>query len=146
MKVMLITGASRGIGAATARLAAQRGYALGIIANTITEAEIPNWLEADGLAKYFKTVVLSSKIGLRKPNPEIFWEAARRVGADPSRCAYIGDNPNYDVLGARGAGFGLTILMMDAASLAKHPLTNENQPDYMIREFREVLDIFPPRI
>ena len=29
-KVMLITGASRGIGAATARLAAQRGYALGI--------------------------------------------------------------------------------------------------------------------
>ncbi|MDH1106883.1 SDR family oxidoreductase [Pseudomonas otitidis] len=29
-KVMLVTGASRGIGAATARLAAQRGYALGI--------------------------------------------------------------------------------------------------------------------
>ncbi|MNF78513.1 Glucose 1-dehydrogenase [compost metagenome] len=29
-QVMLITGASRGIGAATARLAAQRGYALGI--------------------------------------------------------------------------------------------------------------------
>ncbi|AYF87462.1 SDR family oxidoreductase [Pseudomonas sp. JS3066] len=29
-KVMLITGAGRGIGAATARLAAQRGYALGI--------------------------------------------------------------------------------------------------------------------
>ncbi|MDE3735153.1 SDR family oxidoreductase [Pseudomonas resinovorans] len=29
-KVMLITGASRGIGAATARLATQRGYALGI--------------------------------------------------------------------------------------------------------------------
>src|SRR5262245_30604956 len=30
MKVMLITGASRGIGAATALLAAERGYALGI--------------------------------------------------------------------------------------------------------------------
>lgn len=29
-KVMLVTGASRGIGAATARLAAQRGYAVGI--------------------------------------------------------------------------------------------------------------------
>lgn len=29
-KVMLVTGASRGIGAATARLAAQRGYAMGI--------------------------------------------------------------------------------------------------------------------
>lgn len=123
----------------------RRGYSLGIIANTITEAEIPNWLEADGLAQYFKTVVLSSKMGIRKPNPEIFREAARRVGADPSKCAYVGDNPTYDVLGARGAGFGLTILMMDPASLAKHPLTNENQPDHSIREFREMLDIFPPR-
>lgn len=123
----------------------RRGYALGIIANTITEAEIPNWLEADGLAQYFKTVVLSSKVGIRKPNPEIFREAARRVEADLSKCAYVGDNPTYDVLGARGAGFGLTVLIMDPASLAKHPLTNENQPDYMIREFRELLDIFPPR-
>jgi HAD superfamily hydrolase (TIGR01509 family) len=123
----------------------RRGYALGIIANTITEAEIPNWLEADGLAQYFQTVVLSSQMGLRKPNPEIFWEAARRVGADPSKCAYVGDNPTYDVLGARGAGFGLTILMMDPASLAKHPLMDENQPDHMIREFSELLDIFPPR-
>src|SRR5512143_2547056 len=31
----------------------RRGYKLGIIANTITETEIPDWMEADGLACYF---------------------------------------------------------------------------------------------
>jgi FMN phosphatase YigB (HAD superfamily) len=123
----------------------QRGYLLGIIANTITEREIPDWIESDGLADCFQAIVLSSRVGIRKPNPEIFREAARRVGTDPSKCAYVGDNPDYDVLGARGAGFGSTILMMDPASLAKHPLTDDNQPDYIIREMGELLDIFPPR-
>ena len=123
----------------------KRGYVLGIIANTITEREIPDWIESDGLTDCFQAIVLSSQVGIRKPNPEIFREAARRVRADPSKCAYVGDNPAYDVLGARGAGFGLTILMMDPASLAKHPLTHEIQPDYTIREMRELLDIFPPR-
>jgi putative hydrolase of the HAD superfamily len=70
----------------------RRGYILGIIANTITETEIPDWMESDGLTNYFKAVVLSSKVALRKPNPEIYWEAARRVGVEPCKCAYVGDN------------------------------------------------------
>ena len=52
----------------------RRGYLLGIIANTITETEIPDYLETDGLTGYFKTVVLSSKVGIRKPNPEILFQ------------------------------------------------------------------------
>jgi FMN phosphatase YigB (HAD superfamily) len=84
----------------------RRGYVLGIIANTITEREIPDWIESDGLTDCFQVVVLSSKVGIRKPNPEIFWEAARRGGVETSKCAYVGDNPAYDVLGAREAGSG----------------------------------------
>ena len=38
----------------------RRGYKLGIIANTITETEIPDWMCADGVAECFKTVILSS--------------------------------------------------------------------------------------
>src|SRR5512146_2778299 len=33
----------------------RRGYKLGIIANTITETEIPDWMESDGLTGYFHT-------------------------------------------------------------------------------------------
>ncbi len=124
----------------------RRGYLLGIIANTITETEIPDWMEADGVTKYFKAVVLSSKVAIRKPNPEIYWEAARRVGVDPAKCAYVGDNPVRDVEGTQAAGFGLMILMMEPATLAKEPPNIEVKPDYTIRETRELLDIFPARI
>jgi FMN phosphatase YigB (HAD superfamily) len=123
----------------------RRGYLLGIIANTITETEIPDWMEADGVTQYFKTVILSSKVGIRKPDPEIYWMAARQIGVEPAKCAYLGDNPVRDVEGTRAAGFGMMILFDEPATLAKEPPTGEHTPDYTIKEIRELLDIFPPR-
>ena len=123
----------------------RRGYLLGIIANTITETEIPDWMESDGVTQYFKTVILSSKVGLRKPDPEIYWMAARQIGVEPQYCAYVGDNPVRDVEGTRAAGFGMMILFEEPATLAKEPPTGEHKPDYAIKETRELLDIFPPR-
>jgi putative hydrolase of the HAD superfamily len=123
----------------------QRGYQIGVIANTITETEIPDWMESEGLTKYFKTVVLSSKVKIRKPNPEIYWEAARRIGIKPAHCAYVGDNPVRDVEGCREAGFGLMILLLEPATLAKEPPRGEHTPNYTIQSCSELLDIFPPR-
>jgi FMN phosphatase YigB (HAD superfamily) len=123
----------------------RRGYLLGLIANTITETEIPDYLEAENLTGYFKTVILSSKIGIRKPNPEIYWEAARRIGVEPAHCVYVGDNPVRDVEGTRAAGYGMFILFFEPATQAKEPPTIEIKPDYTIREMKELLDIFPPR-
>lgn len=123
----------------------RRGYLLGIIANTITETEIPDWMEADGVTQYFKTVILSSKVGIRKPDPEIYWMAARQIGVEPAKCAYLGDNPVRDVEGTRAAGFGMMILFDEPATLAKEPPTGEHTPDYTIKEIRELLDIFPLR-
>lgn len=123
----------------------RRGYLLGIIANTITETEIPDWMETDGVTQYFKTVILSSKVGIRKPNPEIYWLAAREIGVEPAKCAYLGDNPVRDVEGTRAAGYGMMILFDEPATTAKEPPTGEHAPDYIIKETRELLDIFPPR-
>jgi FMN phosphatase YigB (HAD superfamily) len=123
----------------------RRGYLLGIIANTITETEIPDWMESDGVSQYFKTVILSSKVGIRKPNPEIYWMAARQIGVEPAKCAYLGDNPVRDVEGTRAAGFGMMILFEEPATLAKEPPTGEFKPDYTIKETIQLLDIFPPR-
>ncbi len=123
----------------------RRGYKLGIIANTITETEIPDWMESDGVSQYFKTVILSSKVRYRKPDPEIYWMAARDIGVEPARCAYVGDNPVRDVDGTRAAGFGLMILFEEPATLEKEPPTGEHKPDFVIKETRELLDIFPPR-
>jgi putative hydrolase of the HAD superfamily len=123
----------------------RRGYRLGILSNTITEREIPEWLEEDGLSQYFPTVVLSSIFGHRKPGPEIYREAARRAGVEPAQAVYVADNPARDVLGSRRAGFGMVIIMGEPADLAKKDLTGENEPDLIIRTLSELLDIFPPR-
>ncbi len=123
----------------------RRGYTLGIIANTITETEIPDWLAADHLTEYFQAVVLSSKVRYRKPGPEIYWEAARRAGVAPAHCAYVGDNPQRDVVGTRRAGFGMVVILMSPEKLAHEPPTGEYQPDVIIHTFGELLEVFPPR-
>ncbi len=121
----------------------RRGYVLGLISNVITSQEIPDWLEADGLTPYFKSVALSSVTGFRKPDPAIYLEAARMAGVAPSRCVYVGDNLKRDVTGTRDAGFGMVVIMIAPEVLAQSTITTENQPDAIISEFNQLLQIFP---
>ena len=121
----------------------RRGYHLGIISNVISTREIPDWLEADGFSRYFKSVVLSSVFGRRKPDPAVYWEAARQIGVAPAKCAYVGDNPARDVIGTRNAGFGMVILLMDPCEVEKDPPTGECKPDVIIYQFKQLLELFP---
>jgi len=123
----------------------RRGYRLGILSNTITEREIPEWLEQDGLSQYFPTVILSSIFGHRKPGPEIYWEAARRAGVEPAQAAYVADNPSRDVQGSKRAGFGMIIIMGAPEELAKKDMSGEYQPDMIIHTLSDLLGIFPER-
>jgi putative hydrolase of the HAD superfamily len=124
---------------------ARRGYTLGIIANTITETEIPDWIASDGLTDYFKAVVLSSKVRYRKPGAEIYFEACKRIGIEPARCAYVGDNPIRDVEGTRLAGFGMAIIFLLDDKEPAAPAEEIQRADYFIRQCSDLLDIFPAR-
>lgn len=123
----------------------KRGYILGIISNLIGTREIPDWLIAEGFAPYFKSVALSSVLGIRKPDPAIYLEAARQAGVEPRDCAYIGDNLKRDVTGTRAAGFGMLVIMISRNELAEATITDENRPDRFIHEFGQLLEIFPQR-
>ena len=129
----------------TLRELVRRGYKLGIIANTITETEIPDWMCQANVADCFKTVILSSKVRLRKPDPAIYLLASRCIGSVPERCAYVGDNPVRDVEGAVNAGYGSMILYEDAGTADREGKLPTVQPDYRIRAIGELLDLFPPR-
>ncbi len=125
----------------------RRGYILGIISNVITSREIPDWMDADGFTPYFKSVVLSSVCGKRKPDPAIYLEAARIAEVDPARCVYVGDNLKRDVTGTRAAGFGMVVILISPEELAEAEaegvITEENRPDVIIHEFTQLLHIFP---
>ncbi|MGM9668519.1 MAG: HAD family hydrolase [Faecousia sp.] len=123
----------------------RRGYKLGIIANTITETEIPDWMCQDQVADCFKTVILSSKVRLRKPDPTIYLLASRCIGSAPENCAYVGDNPVRDVEGAVNAGYGSMILYEDAGTADREGKMPTVQPNYRIKAIGELLDLFPPR-
>ena len=123
----------------------RRGYKLGIIANTITETEIPDWMCADGVAECFKTVILSSKVRLRKPDPAIYLLAARCIGTMPENCAYVGDNPVRDVEGAVNAGYGSMILFEDAGTADREGKAPTVMPDYRIKSIPELLELFSDR-
>ncbi len=131
-------------GAAVIKELDRRGYILGIISNVITSREIPDWLEADGLTPYFRSVVMSSVLGKRKPDPAIYHEAAREAGVDPACCVYVGDNFARDVVGTRNAGFGMIIIMPDAED-REVVVPEEQRPDRIIHSLSELLDIFPDR-
>jgi len=122
-----------------------RGYKLGIIANTITETEIPDWMCHDEVADCFKTVILSSKVRLRKPDPAIYLLAARCIGSTPEHCAYVGDNPVRDVEGAVDAGYGCMVLFEDAGTADREGKMPTVLPDYRIKAIPDLLELFPPR-
>lgn len=122
----------------------KRGYTMGIIANTITETEIPDWMIEDGVAHCFKAVILSSKVRLRKPDPEIYYLACRAIGKEPENCAYVGDNPIRDIQGTREAGFAKMVRIDEPDTIKKEPQEIILQPDHIITKISDLLDIFPP--
>ena len=69
----------------------QRGYRLGLVSNTTSSVEIPALLKELEISGCFETVILSTVLGKRKPDPAILLEATQRMGIAPESCAYVGD-------------------------------------------------------
>lgn len=79
------------------------GYQLGLITNG---AEVTQYtkITAGSLAEFLDVILISEVVGLRKPNPAIFRQAAAELAVRPEACLFVGDDPERDVLGAAAAG------------------------------------------
>jgi len=62
------------------------------------------FLADECVAKYFDSMIFSEEIGIRKPDPRIFYLAAERLGVQPCEIVHVGDNLKTDVWGAMNAG------------------------------------------
>jgi len=87
----------------------EMGFQIGVISNTQSQKQVRYNLEQYGILEYFDPIVLSSEYGRRKPDPAIFYHAARLAGSPTGDCAYIGDKINRDIVGARRSGFRLAV-------------------------------------
>jgi HAD superfamily hydrolase (TIGR01509 family) len=85
---------------AVERLAAR--WPLGVASSSNREL-IDLVLELLGVQHLFKATVSSEEVARGKPAPDVYLEAARRLGADPARAAAVEDSQN-GILAAQAAG------------------------------------------
>lgn len=91
-----------------------------IVASSSPRALILKNLETTGMARYFDQVVCGADVRHSKPAPDIFLEAARRLGVDIRDCLVLEDSFN-GVRAGHAAG-AVTVMVPDIA-----------QPDEEIR-------------
>ena len=68
----------------------QGGVRMSILSNSVGVQAV---YDRNGLAEVFDDWVISSEVGLRKPEPEIYELAAERLGLPPAACVYVDDLP-----------------------------------------------------
>ncbi|QQE78197.1 HAD family hydrolase [Alicyclobacillus sp. SO9] len=78
---------------------------------------ISNWdesarplLQRLKLEDLFESIIISSEIGMQKPNPDIFLTALKHAGITAESALYVGDNYYDDVVGARKAGLDAVLI------------------------------------
>jgi HAD superfamily hydrolase (TIGR01509 family) len=64
------------------------------IASSSNRPIIDLFLELTGTSELFRATVSSEEVERGKPAPDVYLEAARRLGVDPARCAAIEDSEN----------------------------------------------------
>ena len=60
-------------------------------------------LHVAGVAEYFEFCISPREAGVLKPDPRMFAYALARAGVAPARAVHVGDQPLYDIEGARRA-------------------------------------------
>ena len=95
-RLPLIEGARE----AVERLAAR--WPLGL-ASSSNRPLIDLVLELAGLDRCFRATVSSEEVARGKPAPDVYLEAARRLGVDPARCAAVEDSES-GIRSAKAAG------------------------------------------
>jgi putative hydrolase of the HAD superfamily len=82
-------------------LAAQ-GLRLGVVSNW--DHRLPAVLEDLGLARFFGSLTYSQKVGVEKPDSQIFLQALAELEVEPAAAVHVGNSQLEDVEGAVAAG------------------------------------------
>lgn len=106
-------------------------YRLAIVTNGDYESQ-KRKLDHVNLYYLMDYTLISSEIGIRKPNPRIFQYACKQMNLKEKECLYIGDSYSRDIVGAINAG-------LEAIYVSR---VNETHDDVKtIYQIKELLDI-----
>lgn len=94
----------------------EAGVPVGVLSNIGWDIR-PAFARA-GALDALHTVVLSCEQGLAKPDPDLFALACERLGAEPSRVLYVGDDPAKDGAAVRA---GLPVYLLPSERDVRTP-------------------------
>lgn len=117
----------------------EMGFKIGLISNVNSRGQVPKNLTEYKIKQFFNPMVLSSELGRRKPDPSLFYHAARLVKTPTSACLHIGDRISRDILGARRAGFGMAVQIRHAFHAGE--FDEGPTPDHVIDSMDELVEI-----
>lgn len=80
--------------------------------------ELPEFLSNLSVAPLLDATVLSIETGLHKPDPQMYFEACRRLDVAPAQCLYVGDGGSHELTGA--VAVGMTAVRLAAPDLGDH--------------------------
>ena len=102
------------------------GYVLGLISNAKSDWAVRAIVQRRELDGFFKTIVSSAALKIRKPRREIFTRGLDDLNVKPSEAVFIGDSIQADVAGAKYMGmYAIHVLRkpVDPESLSKPDAT-----------------------
>jgi putative hydrolase of the HAD superfamily len=85
-----------------ARLAGR--YRLGLVSNFTHPPAVEQILARVGLERFFDEIIISGRLGVRKPHPAIFSELSRLLVLVAEEIVFVGDELQSDIIGAQKAG------------------------------------------
>ncbi len=78
---------------------------------------------------YFDFVIVSSLVGVAKPEPGIFQLALEKAGATPDRMLYVGDNVTDDIEGSNNMGIDAVLINRPGRPPNTAPIVIDNLLD-----------------
>ncbi|MDX2504935.1 MAG: HAD family hydrolase [Gammaproteobacteria bacterium] len=79
-----------------------QGYQIALISNAST-AEVQAWPDSP-LRPLFDVSVFSCDVGMKKPDPAIYYYTAEQLGVDAQHCVFVGDGGSDEHHGAHASG------------------------------------------
>ncbi len=112
----------------------ERGYGMVVVSNFYGNVETV--LEEFGFTPFFKSVVESAVVGIRKPNPRIFTIGVERLGLKPEEVMVVGDSFYKDIEPAIQAGCHTAWFKGEGWTDRKY---DETLPDKVITDLQQLL-------
>lgn len=97
---------------------------------------MPVVLKEFGLSSYFPTIVESSVVGLRKPNPELFALGVKALSMPPENILVVGDSYRKDIFPART--LGCKAVWLKNICWAEESIMAEVTPTAIIKSLEEL--------